>query len=476
MFELAGDKKAQAAAEAAAVVAIETKLAEIQMDEVSRRDPAKIHAKTPLARFEALSPSFDWKTYFKTLGAPKIDQVDVVSMQFFKGLDKVLTATPVAAWKAYLRWQVLHGRAGMLSKAFGDENFAFWGRRLSGQKEQKPRWKKCVGAADGIMGDALGRDYVEKAFPGSAKDDTLKMVGEIESAMKDDIQGVAWMSPQTQAKALQKLAEVTNKIGYPDKWRDYSDLKISRTDALGNADRSAAIEVKRDLAKIGKPADRKEWGMTPPTVNAYYDPSNNNINFPAGILQSPYYDPKADPAVNYGSIGAIEGHELTHGFDDEGHQYDGKGNLKNWWTPQDQAAFETRSKGLIDQYDEFVIAKDPGGDPKKDVHVNGALTLGENTADNGGIRLAYAAYKKSQAGKPPQVMDGYTPDQRFFLGFAQSWCENQTEQSARLQAFDPHPISKFRVLGTLANMPEFAQAFSCKAGDPMVNPNPARVW
>ncbi|MBI3552551.1 MAG: M13 family metallopeptidase [Elusimicrobia bacterium] len=476
MFELAGDTKKQAQTEAAQLVAVETALAKISMDNVSRRDPAKTHAKTALAKFEALTPSFDWNTYFKELGAPKLAEVDVNSMPFFSSLEKILTSTPLAAWKAYLRWQVIHGRATMLSSAFDKESFSFWGQRLSGQKQQKPRWKRCVGQADAVMGEALGRDYVKQAFDGKAKDATLAMVAEIEAAMQDDIKGVTWMSPQTQQKALDKLAEVTNKIGYPDKWRDYSKLNISRTDALGNIDRSASLETKRDMAKIGKKADRKEWGMTPPTVNAYYDPSNNNINFPAGILQPPYYDPNSDDAVNFGAIGAVEGHELTHGFDDQGHQYDGKGNLKNWWTPADQAAFEARSKGLVDQYSKFVVAKDPGGDPKKDVHVNGELTLGENTADNGGIRLAYAAYLKTQAGKPRQTLDGFSPEQRFFLGFAQGWCENQTEQSARLQAFDPHPISRFRVLGTLANMPEFAQAFSCKASDPMVNPTPARVW
>jgi endothelin-converting enzyme/putative endopeptidase len=476
MFALAGDTQKESLTEAASVVGVETKLAKISMDEVSRRDPAKIHAKTPLAKFEAMAPAFDWRAYFAALGAPKIAQVDVNSLQFFSSLDKVLTSTPLTAWKSYLRWQVIHDRATTLTSAFDAENFAFWNRRLAGQKEQKPRWERCAGVVDGVLGEALGRDYVKQAFGGDAKNATLAMVGEIESAMKDDISGVTWMDPKTQQKALDKLAQVTNKIGYPDKWRDYSNLEISRTDELGNLDRSAAVETKRDLAKIGKPADRKEWGMTPPTVNAYYDPSNNNINFPAGILQPPFYDAKADDAVNYGAIGAVEGHELTHGFDDEGHQYDGKGNLNNWWTSDDQAAFEARSKGLIDQYSKFVIAKDPGGDPKKDVHVNGALTLGENTADNGGIRLAYAAFKKEQAGGSSKIMDGYTPEQRFFLGFGQIWCENQTEQSARLQAFDPHPPSEFRVDATLSNMAEFKQAFSCRPGDAMVNPNPARVW
>ena len=371
---------------------------------------------------------------------------------------------------------MLHAHAGMLSSAFDAENFAFWGRRLSGQKEQKPRWKRCVAAVDGAMGEALGRDYVKRAFDGGAKGKTSAMVAEIEAAMKDDVNGVSWMSPPTQAKALEKLAEVTNKIGYPDKWRDYSKLRVSRADAAGNLSRAAALENARDLAKIGKPADRTEWHMSPPTVNAYYDPSNNNINFPAGILQPPFYDPTADDAANYGAIGAVEGHELTHGFDDQGHQYDGKGNLDNWWTDADQAAFASRAQGLVDQYSKFIVAKDPGGDPAKDVHVNGRLTLGEVTADNGGIRLAYAAFQKSRAGKPSQKLDGFTPEQRFFLGFGQIWCVNQTEQSARLQAFDPHPPSKFRVDGTLSNMAEFRQAFSCREGDAMVNPTPARVW
>ncbi len=476
MFELSGDGRYTAAAEAARVVEVETALARISLDRVSQRDPNNVHHKMALAAFEAMAPGFAWKAYFSGLGAPKMAQIDVNSMKFFSRFQAVLAGTSLASWKSYLRWQVIHSKAPMLSKPFVDENFSFFAKRLAGQKQQRPRWKRCVGLVDGTMGEALGRDYVARAFDAHAKAATLKMVGEIESAMKADIQGVAWMSPQTQKKALAKLALVANKIGYPDKWRDYSKLRIARGDVQGNLDRAAEFDSARDLAKIGKKANRQEWDMTPPTVNAYYDPSNNDINFPAGILQPPFYTQGADSAANFGAIGAVVGHELTHGFDDQGRLYDGQGNLDDWWTAKDQKAFEARAQALANEYSSFVVAKDPK-DPKKDVRVNGELTLGENTADNGGVRLAYAAFLKQQAKHPSGMLDGYTPAQRFFLGFGQIWCENQTPQAAKLQVLtDPHSPPRFRVDGTLSNMSAFAQAFSCKSGDAMVSKSPVRVW
>jgi predicted metalloendopeptidase len=358
-----------------------------------------------------------------------------------------------------------------LPKAFVDEDFNFYGKTLQGTKELRARWKRCVAAADGDLGEALGQVFVEKYYPPEAKDRTLKMVKQLEDALRRDISDLPWMSEATKKQALIKLEAIENKIGYPNKWRDYSTLKIERGDALGNSLRANAFEVHRQLAKIGKPLDKQEWQMTPPTVNAYYDPTENDINFPAGILQPPFYDFKADDALNFGGMGAVIGHELTHGFDDQGALFDPQGNLKNWWTPEDEKAFKERTQCLVDEYDSFVAVDD--------VHVRGKLTLGENTADNGGLRIAYMALIKSIAdsGKQPEKIDGYTPEQRFFIAWGQIWCQNQTDQIARLLAQNnEHSPGNYRTNGVVQNMPEFQKAWGCKAGQPMVRANACHVW
>jgi putative endopeptidase len=376
----------------------------------------------------------------------------------------------MADWNAYLTFHVIHSQAAMLPTKFGDENFAFYGKFLTGAKEQKPRWKRCVAAADGDLGEALGKAYVDQTFGKEGKQRTLDMVNHLEAAMAQDLDKLTWMTPDTKKRAVEKLHAITNKIGYPDKWRDYSALKIVRADALGNSLRSNEFEVNRQLQKIGKPVDRLEWMMTPPTVNAYYDPLMNNINFPAGILQPPFFDKQANDAINYGAIGAVIGHELTHGFDDEGRQFDPKGNLNDWWTAADAKAFDEREQCFIKEYSAFEL---PGG-----VHMNGKLTLGENTADNGGIRIAWIALMNDLAGKTLPKLAGYNEAQQFFLGFGQIWCTNETAEVERLQAqTDPHAIDRYRVNGTVSNMPEFQKAFGCKAGLPMVRAgNACRVW
>ena len=356
----------------------------------------------------------------------------------------------------------------MLPKAFVDEQFDFFGKTLTGATELRPRWKRCVRFTNSDLGEALGKAYVEVAFSGQSKQRVLTMVHAIEQALRGDIQELSWMTPETRKQALIKLSEVENKIGYPDKWRDYSSLTIVRGDALGNALRSNEFETHRELAKIGKPVDRSEWSMSPPTVNAYYNPQENNINFPAGILQPPFFDMRADDAVNMGGIGAVIGHELTHGFDDQGRHFDGKGNLRDWWTPKDSQAFESREQCFVDQYSKYV--------PVDDLHLNGKLTLGENTADNGGVRLALFALQAISGIKGPPV-EGFTPEQQFFVSFGQIWCDNARPEVLRLRTqVDPHSPDKFRVNGVLSNMPEFQKAFSCKPDSPMVNPKPCRVW
>ncbi|MFA5161511.1 MAG: M13 family metallopeptidase [Elusimicrobiales bacterium] len=475
MLELSGAAPGQAAAEARQAVEVETKLASISMDRVSRRDPANVHHKMSLSDFKAMTPSFDWDGYLSEIGAPvgKMGQIDVNDMKFFSQLGKTMAALPPGAWKAYLRWQVAHGRAGALSSAFADENFAFFGRRLSGQEELAPRWKRCVSRVDKTLGEILGKKFVERHFNADDKDTALRMIAQVEEAMRQNIGRVDWMGGETKRKAFAKLDKVGNKIGYPDKWRDYSALSIARGDLAGNAARASAFETARDLAKIGRPTDRKEWFMSPPTVNAYYSPDNNDINFPAGILQPPFYNSGADLAVSYGGIGAVEAHELIHGFDDQGRRYDGDGNMNEWWTQQDAGNFKKRAGGFVEQYAQFVARNYPGSDAKQ----AGQFALGEIIADNGGMHLAYEAYMKTQAQHPSGNMDGFSPEQRFFMGFGQIWCNNQTEKAARMQLLgDPHPLTKFRVNGTVSNMPEFKKAFSCGANAPMVNPAPSQVW
>jgi len=470
-FKLLGDTPEKATAEAGAVLAIETALAKGSMDRVERREPEKIYHKLSQPDWQALTPSFSFATYVSGLGAPAFTALNVASPDFFKALDAELKTVSLDDLKTYLRWHLVHSQVQALPKPFVDEDFNFYGKTLQGTKELQARWKRCVAAADGDLGEALGQVFVEKYYPPEAKARTLKMVNQLEAALHQDISNLPWMSEVTKKQALVKLAAIQNKIGYPVKWRDYAALKIERGDALGNSLRANAFEVHRQLAKIGKPLDKQEWQMTPPTVNAYYDPTENDINFPAGILQPPFYDFKADDALNFGGMGAVIGHELTHGFDDQGALFDPEGNLKNWWTAEDEKAFKERTQCIVDEYDQFVAVDD--------VHVRGKLTLGENTADNGGLRIAHMALMKSlaDAAKEAEKIDGFTPEQRLFIGWGQIWCQNQTDQMARLLAQNnEHSPGNYRANGVVQNMPEFQKAWGCKAGQPMVRQNACRVW
>jgi predicted metalloendopeptidase len=425
----------------------------------------------PVKDWQSLTPDFSFAKYLTGMGAPPLDSLNVVEPNFFKALDAELKSVSMDDLKTYLRWQLVHSQTNSLPKVFQDEDFNFYGRTLRGAKELQPRWKRCVAAVDGDLGEALGKVFVEKYYPPEAKARTLKMVNQLEAALKQDISELPWMSEVTKKQALVKLAAIQNKIGYPAKWRNYTALKIEHGDALGNSLRANAFEVHRELAKIGKPLDKQEWQMTPPTVNAYYEPTENNINFPAGILQPPFYDFKADDALNFGGMGAVIGHELTHGFDDQGALFDAEGNLHDWWTPEDQKAFKERTQCIVDEYDQFVAVDD--------VHVRGKLTLGENTADNGGLRIANMALMKSlaDAAKQPEKIDGFTPEQRLFIGWGQIWCQNQTDQTARLLALNnEHSPGKYRANGVVQNMPEFQKAWGCKAGQPMVRANACHVW
>jgi putative endopeptidase len=460
---------ADAPAQAQKVMAIETALAKGALDVTSRRDPTKIYHKQTPQELQALTPPFQWQKYFDGIGAPPIYALNVTEPDFFKALGQVLASTSIDDIKTYLKWHVAHSSAPVLPTAFVNENFDFYGKTMTGAKELRPRWKRCVQYTDGDLGEALGQAFVKEAFGPEAKADTLKMVHEIEGALEKDIDTLTWMTPDTKREALVKLKAVADKIGYPDKWRDYSALRIVHGDALGNSQRANAFEFHRQLGKIGKPTDKSEWGMTPPTVNAYYNPLQNNINFPAGILQPPFYSVKNDPAVNYGGVGMVVGHELTHGFDDQGRQFDARGNLKEWWTPKDNAAFTERAQCVVDQYSSYTAVDD--------LKLNGKLTEGENVADNGGMRLALMAYLANAAGTAKPQLDSFTPEQRFFLGFGQIWCENARPEIRRmLTQVDPHSPGRARVNGVVSNMPEFAKAFSCKAGAPMVKQPACRVW
>jgi putative endopeptidase len=471
MFKLLGDAPDKAAAEATAVMNVETALAKGSGDRVERRDPERIYHKMPVKEWQSLTPDFNFARYLTSVGAPAMDSLNVVEPNFFKALAAEVKSVSVDDLKTYLRWQLVHSQTESLPKAFQDENFNFYGKTMQGAKEMRPRWKRCVAAVDSDLGEAMGRVFVEKYYPPEAKARTLKMVNQLEAALHQDITELPWMSEATKKQALIKLAAIQNKIGYPAKWRDYSALKIEAGDALGNSLRANAFEVHRQLAKIGKPLDKQEWQMTPPTVNAYYEPTENNINFPAGILQPPFYDFKADDALNFGGMGAVIGHELTHGFDDQGALFDAEGNLHDWWTPADQKAFKERTQCIVNEYDQFVAVDD--------VHVRGKLTLGENTADNGGLRIANMALMKSlaDAAQQPEKIDGYTPEQRLFIGWGQIWCQNQTDQMARLLALNnEHSPGKYRANGVVQNMPEFQKAWGCKAGQPMVRENACHVW
>jgi putative endopeptidase len=469
MFELLGDKPTAAAAEAQTVMGIESALAKGSLTRVERRDPKNLDHKMTSADFEKISPDFQWHSYFTKIGLSSLTSLNVTSPAFFKAMNEELKQASLEDIKTYLRWHLVHADAPFLSSAFVNENFDFYGKTLQGRKELRPRWKRCTDEVDENLGEALGQVYVEKYFPPEAKQQAVKMVKEIETAMAQDIDSLSWMSATTKQQALVKLHGMANKIGYPDKWRDYSKLEILRGDELGNAERARAFEFNRQLAKIGKPLDRGEWDMTPPTVNAYYNPQMNDINFPAGVLQPPAFDPTSDAAPNYGDTGGTIGHELTHGFDDEGRQFDAQGNLRDWWTEQDGKEFVKRASCISDQYSTYTVVDD--------IKINGKLTLGEDVADLGGLILAYMAWKDDTKTEKLSPIDGLTPEQRFFVGYGQSWCGETRDETKRLRAtVDPHSPEKYRTKGVVSNMPEFQQAFHCKAGSPMVNQNRCRVW
>jgi putative endopeptidase len=478
MFTLAGDGPEQAAQEAAAVMKIETALAKASTSRTELRQPENRYHIQTITDFEKATPAFDWGVYFRAIGIGRFDTLNVATPDFFKALSGLIQSEPLASWKSYLRWQALHGQATNLPKAFFDENFDFFGRILQGQKEPQARWKQCTSMTDGALGEAVGQDWVKQNFPPAAKDSMDKLVAALEKSLGDDIKALPWMTDATKKAAEEKLAMIRNKIGYPEKWRDYSRVKVDRNDLIGNLHRSAVYERDYNFAKLGKPVDEKEWSMTPPTVNAYYSQSFNDINFPAGILQPPFFDFTMDPALNFGGIGVVIGHEMTHGFDDEGSKYDGKGNLREWETAEDRKAFTERTECVASEYSGFEVAPAHGDVAAQ--KLNGHLTLGENTADNGGLRIAYMALLDTLAAQGKSIdetIDGYTEAQRYFLGFAQLWCMNQTEQSARQSALtDPHSASKWRVNGSVQNFDAFGKAFGCTKGQPMYPVNSCRVW
>ncbi len=472
MLKLYGEPQNKAMTDAQAVLTLETAMARASMGMVERRDPYKTYHMETLTSLAGAGPVLNWTTLIRDTGAPPITDLNVANPAYFQALNGILEQADMPTIRNYLRVRLLDSFASRLPKAFDEENFDFYGRKLVGIPQMQVRWKRCVSATDAALGEALGKVYVQKYFAGDSKQQTLDMVKAIEAAMNNDLTTLSWMSPETKVKAIQKLDLITNKIGYPDKWRDYSRLIISPTDALGNSVRAREFESARQLNKIDKPVDKNEWEMSPPTVNAYYDPSMNNINFPAGILQPAFYDRTAPEEVNYGHIGAVVGHELTHGFDDQGSQFDGNGNLKNWWTPEDKKQFDARTACVANEYSGFIA-----GD---DLHLNGKMTLGENTADNGGIRLAYMAmeaYAHRHNLDLSKKMGSFSPEQQFFIGFAQNWCTNDRPDFIRLLVqTDPHSPDKFRANGVVRNMPEFAHAFSCTKGQPMAPVDRCRVW
>lgn len=469
-FELAGDSAEAAARKGKAVLEIETALAKGSLDIVTRRNPESQHHPYKVAELISLNPGFDWNKHFEGLGLAGLDTLNVTHPPFFRAFESAIVLHTLDDLKAYLSWHLIHETAGVLPTPFVDADFEFYGKALEGAKKMKDRWKRCADLVDTQLGDALGQRWVEKNFPPEAKNRMRRMVKAIEGALARDIDSLPWMSAATKQKALDKLRAIADKIGYPDKWKSYEAAKIARDDIFGNAMRLSEVEYMRDLAKIGKPVDRTEWSMTAPTVNAYYDSQHNDINFPAGILQPPFFDNKLDDASNLGAIGAVIGHELTHGFDDSGRKFDGAGNLADWWTEKDGEEFERRADCFVKQY--FDYAALPG------VKLNGQLTLGENVADNGGVRVAYMALQTLMGSKAMrEVRGGYTPEQRFFYSYAQVWCSQYTEEAARMRAnVDPHSPGRYRVNGVLANSPEFRQAFGCKMGQPMVREPGCRVW
>lgn len=478
MFTLAGDTPEVAAKEADAVIKIETALAKASTSRTALRDPENRYHIYTVTDFQKLTPEFDFAVFFKDVQVRPFDSLNVATPDFFKALNELLASEPVESWKSYLRWHTIHGSAANLPKAIYDENFNFFGKTLAGQKEPTPRWKQCTAETDRALGEAVGQDWVKAHFPPKAKARMDELVAALDKALAADIKTLPWMSDDTKKAAEEKLALYRNKIGYPEKWRDYSAMVVNRDEPLGNARRSAIFQRNYNLNKLGKPVDEKEWGMTPPTVNAYYNPSMNDINFPAGILQPPFFDPDIDPAVNFGGIGVVIGHEMTHGFDDQGSKYDGHGNLREWQTAEDRKKFVERTDCEVSEYGGFEAA--PAHGEVAAAKLNGKLTLGENTADNGGLRIAYMALLDVLAKQGKTIndkIDGYSEEQRYFLGFAQVWCQNETEQAARQSALtDPHSPGRWRVNGSVQNFDQFGKAFGCHKGQPMYPENSCRVW
>lgn len=471
MFKLFGDKEGDAAASAQSVLAFETRLAKASFTRVERRDPEKNYNKMTQQQLDAMAPAFNWKQFFVAVGVTEPGDVVVGQPPFFKEISAMLKDVPLKNWKTYLRWRLVNATANALSSAFVNESFRFNGTILTGTKELQPRWKRISQVINGAMGEALGELYVARAFSPQAKARAKEMVNNLQTSMKEHIQALDWMDETTRLAALKKLSTFNVKIGYPDKWRDYSGLTIDRKSYLGNLRRAAEFHFRYTMAKIGKPVDRTEWGMTPPTVNAYYSATRNEIVFPAGILQPPFFNPDADDAVNYGGMGAVIGHEISHGFDDQGSKYDADGNLKMWWTPETRKKFEERTALVVKQFDDYVAIDS--------LHVIGKLTLGENIGDFAGLSIAYTALEKTLAGKPKQLIDGFTPQQRFFLAWAQIWRTNSTPEALRLQVrTDPHSPARFRTNGPLSNIPAFYEAFGCAEGSPMVRPQEVRpkIW
>jgi putative endopeptidase len=472
LFKLAGQTPQQAARSADDVLVVETLLAADSMDRTKRRDPKNRDHKMTREEAAALAPEFYMNQYFTAVGAPNFTELNVTNPDFFRQVNEILATLPLDTLKTYATWHLLNASAPWLSDPFVEANFKMR-QALTGQKQIQERWKRCVHLVDRSLGEALGQRYVEETFSPEEKQRVLKMVDALEQSLDQDIQSLSWMSPETKKQAKVKLEAIRNKIGYPDVWRDYSKVVIKPHDLLGNVQRTDEFESKREIAKIGKPLDRKEWGMTPPTVNAYYSPSYNEIVFPAGILQPPFFDKNMDDAVNFGGIGLVIGHELTHGFDDQGRKFDPQGNLRDWWTEQDGKEFDKRVSCVADEYSSFTAVDN--------MKLNGRLTLGENTADNGGARIALAALERliaeDKTGKEGESIDGFTPEQRFFLGFARVWCEKQRPEFLRMQvSTNPHSPGRYRVDGVVQNMSEFQKAWGCKAGQPMVSENACHVW
>ncbi len=474
-FALIGEKPDQAKADAATVLTIETSFAESAMDAISRRDPKNLNNKMSLAQVKALTPSFNFDTYLKLVNAPATPHFLVTSPNFFKGLEGMLHKYSLPEWKTYLRWQLVNGSTPALGNAFVESSFDFFGRTLVGAKDMQARWRRCVNSTDFLLGEALGQAYVARAFPPENKERVLKLVQDLNAALAADIDSLDWMSPETKKQAQQKRLATLNKIGYPDHWRDYSSVQISRGDYLANRRNAVHFEFERWVAKIGQPVDRTEWTMTPPTFNAYEDPPTNTINFPAGILQAPEFEMTQDDSVNYGAIGAVIGHETIHGFDDQGRKFDAQGNLRDWWTDTDAKEYDTRGKCIATEYTQEVPEAGPG------VKQDGRMTLGEDTADNGGINIALQALQKSieRQGRDMDAVeaDGLTPRQRFFLSFAFSWCTEYRPELIRMAVLsDPHSYPKYRVNNTVSNMPEFSHAFGCKKGQPEARADGCKVW